>query len=220
MTNSKKTLVTDIEQIEQTLQMARQQARNLEKAVEEMEQRVKLARGTAQDLTLQAEVAKNATPTVTLPVPKPATVVKPPTLRQRVEGLIRQSSMSVGQLVKHLGVPQAPINDILNKLKEEKAVYNTGTEEYPLWTYVIGDNTPTPEVNRLVRRLVTERPMTLKELVAATGARLSRVSGAVVHLQRTEKQLFNLGVPRAARWFLVTDKAQVTRLPPKGRPIQ
>lgn len=213
---TKKNLAGEIEQIEQTLQIARQQAKDLERAVQEMEERVRLARGT-QDLT--EKVAAVATPPAKKPE-KPATPPKPQTLRQRIEAQLRRESMSVSQLARTLVAPQTQVTDVVEGLRKEGKLYNVGSAEYPMWTYRIGDHTPTSEVNRLVRRLIAERPMSLRELVDATGARLSRVSGAIVHLQRTEKQMLNLGVRRAARWFLVTDKAQVTRLPPKGKPIE
>ena len=70
------------------------------------------------------------------------------------------------------------------------------------WLWVIGDKTTTRELNDHVARLITYTPMTFAQLLAATGARRGRVSGALVEVQKTRSDWKNLGDERTYRWFL------------------
>lgn len=233
MANENKSITDDIERITATLQVAKQQAKELEKAVEEMERKIVLARGTG-DVTEQAQAATDEVAEevngsevqeVAQGTPRSTPVVRARqstrlSVRDRVELALRRESMNTVQLAKEVNESISRVHDVLKALKAERKLYNLGSAEYPVWTIRIGDHTPTPELNRHVRRLVMERPMTLREIVDATGARLTRVSGAIVHLQRTEPQFLNLGTARVARWFLISDKVKVSGLEPKGRPIR
>lgn len=204
-----KSLVSEIEQMAATLAVAREQARELEKVVESMEQRLQVARGTG-DVSEAAQRAREQE--------KPEKPEKPVDLRGRVENALRRESLSPAQLSRATGESLEPINEMLKMLRQKDHIYNVGSQEYPMWTYRIGDETSTPELTKVVKRLISERPMTTRELVDATGARLSRISGAVVSLLRDkEHQVLNMGHKRVARWFLVSDKAQAKLDQPKRK---
>jgi hypothetical protein len=203
-----KSLVSEIEHMAATLAVAREQARELERAVQQMEERLIRARGTG-DVTYQAEEARRYAQDQDIQEP-PVREEKPVDLRGRVENALKRESLTVAQLSRTTGESVGPVSEMLKLMKQKDLVYNVGSAEYPLWTYRIGDQTSTSDLSRAVRRLISERPMTTRELVDATGARLSRVSGVMVALLRDkEHQILNMGHKRVARWFLVSDKAQV-----------
>lgn len=210
------------------IHIVREQAKELEQAAAELESRLRIARGT-NDLTEQAqrasgmhatvepqelEVVKGEKPRPILRKPEPKREAASPKLQ--AEALLRDNSLTTSQLAKRLGLPVGRVAELVREFKKEKRLANVGSADFPMWTLRIGNQVTTPELTRNVRRLITERPMTTQELVDVTGAQMSRVSGVMVHFQRTEKQLYNLGTQRRARWFLLGDGVTLSRLPPKG----
>ncbi len=223
-----------IETIMTNLQIVRELEKEIHHDVEELEQRLNIARGTG-DVSEQAAAAVAGStpapeavtaseavhPAPAAPVaPKPAKVApapRPATPRQQVERALRGHSLNVAQIVKSTGLPIGKVAEAIRALRAEKAIANVGTEDFPCWTARIGDKTDTPKLIAEVERLIMERPMTMQELTDVTGARMPRVSGAVVALQRDEsRQLLNLGHGRKARWFLVAPGVRFARLAPKG----
>lgn len=154
-----------------------------------------LARGT-KDLTRQAERAVQET------------------TEAGVERCLRRESLTTLQIGKALGLPLDKVDQVIKQLHQEHRVWNVGSAEYPVWTWRIGDETPLPELVALVRRLISERPMSTKELSAATGARYTRTDGAIITLRRSEvpDKILNLGTARSARWFLVPESARSASL--------
>lgn len=124
--------------------------------------------------------------------------------------------MSVTQIARITGISVGKVADELKNLRKQERVANMGSVDSPLWTLRMGDHTSTRELTAEVKRLIMEKPMSTHELIEVTGARLSRVSGALVHLQRTEQQLLNLGTARRAKWFLVRPDVVLAKLQPKG----
>ncbi len=210
-----KQLITEAQMIEANLAIVREQAKELEQQIAELESRVQIARGTG-DVTTEAAavVAQLATPSPAVVAPKP---VKQPRLdlRSSVVVALKRESLTLPQLSKAVGSQTGPVAEVMKALRKENAVFNVGSAEYPIWTYRVGDKTTTTELIKQVRRLISERPMSTKELVLATDARMSRVGGCIVHLQRTEKNLVNMGSPRRARWFLLSEHVTPSRLDPK-----
>lgn len=99
----------------------------------------------------------------------------------------------------------------MRKLAREHKVYNIGTENHPRWCWVIGDKSSPAELNEQVYRLTSAAPLTFNQLLAATGARRGRVSGAIVHMQRDPKiapRIENLGNGRVFVWFVRPDKSE------------
>jgi len=124
--------------------------------------------------------------------------------------------MNTPHISKATGLSINKVTEALRSLRAEEKVVNVGSEDFPQWTVRVGDRASTQELNAEVKRLITERPMTTQELMYFTGARLSRVSGALIALQRTEERLLNRGTARRAKWFLVDTKATVSKLAPKA----
>lgn len=203
----------DIKTITANLHILREQTKELEDMIHKLEDQFRHARGTG-DVYEQAKAA------TTLAEVKPVFKREP---RQRhqdpkneVVNALRGVSLSINQVSKATGISVSRVADVIRALRVEHKIANVGSEDFPKWTYRIGDSAPPHELNSEVKRLIQERPMSTQELIEITGARLTRVSGALVALQRSENQLLNLGSQRRARWFLVGDNVVLAKLPPKG----
>lgn len=80
----------------------------------------------------------------------------------------------------------------------------------------IDDGIAPEELFELVSTLITDRPLTLQQLVEATGVRQNRISGALVHLDREHAgRLMRFPEPgapgRRFRWFLAPAGASAPR---------
>lgn len=157
--------------------------------------REQLARGTG-DVTAQAAAA--AAPELPL--------------RERVEVLVRQRPHSVQEIARSLGEPAGPIGDAIKNMKSN--LYNAGSATDPQWFWIVGDDVPATELNAAVDALISTGPRTLVELMAATGARQGRVSGAIVQMRRRadSTRVVNLGNDARAKWFRVPEGVALARL--------
>lgn len=174
----------------------------------------RLARGTLEGASIEASPPAPGAPlepemTVpghrrakrdTLPTPPPVHVP------DALESALRAAPASVPELARKLGESPARVNARVARLRKEGHLYNVGTVESPRWFWIVGDDATPAELRAAVHALITDRPMTNAELLAATGARRGRVSGQIVDLQRTGKPVQKLGTERRARWFLPTAK--------------
>lgn len=122
--------------------------------------------------------------------------------------------MSTEDLASYLETDQKKVAKEVASLVEESKVFNVapvGIRE-ELWIGVVGDATPTPELNAHVFRLLMLRPFAFSELMQVTGARRGRVSGAIVELQKGHGpkgyELRNVGSATAFRWHLVPTAAR------------
>lgn len=195
-----------LERVEATLSTAMEELRlawgvRPEPAPEQVARPEKLPRGT-RDVT---EQAANANVTTAAPAPEP-------TLRQRIETVLRGASLELPALARAVGESAGRITPELRALIKSGAVANVGLAEHPIWTWKVGDSTTPAELNATVLRLITERPMSTRDLVAATGARFTRVGGAVVAIQRSDAKIVDLGVGRAGVWFVISEKARDAHL--------
>lgn len=164
---------------------------------EQLERALKLARGTGD---VQTEAAAAV-----------ATIAAPKSLAEKIEAVLRgpDAPLTFGALCKAVGSTAGRCSTCMRELRKANKVYNLGTEDHPRWIWIVGDETSTPDLNAHVARLVTLLPMTFSQLMAATGARRGRVSGAIVQLQRnpeTRRRLQNLGDSRVFVWFLPTKR--------------
>lgn len=204
----------NIETITNNLHIVKEQTKELEDMIHRLEDQLKHARGTG-DVQEQARAA------VAVAEVKPV-IKTPPIHRPRkadskseVAKALRGNSFNTAQTAKATGLSLGKVSEAIRALRQERRVANVGSEDFPKWTLRIGDDTSTSELNAEIKRLIMDRPMTTQELIETTGARLARVSGALIALQRTENQLLNLGSQRRAKWFLVSDKIVLAKLPPK-----
>ncbi len=114
--------------------------------------------------------------------------------------------MDPQQLAKVVAASPAELQAELRRLATSGHIHNVGSEEYPMWTWRIGDQTSSEELVKAVIRMLGERPTTTRELANATGADLRRVALAVRAIQRgpDRERLIALGVDReAATWLML-----------------
>lgn len=191
--SARKTITSNPRKVEPAIaEIARLKAeteRN-QKRLDELETR--FARGTS-DVTAQAAEARRLT------------------IVEQAELALRVSPRSIVELADAIGRAVGPVAAALRDLKTSGKVYNVGTEERPRWTWVVGDHSTPDELHAAVERLISERPMTHEEIVAATGARANRINGVLVRL-RDAKRVYNLGTANRARWFLLPPGAKVSRV--------
>lgn len=195
--------------IEANLRIVQEQAKELEEHTADLLARLKLSRGTG-DVTEEAKVAQQVK---TARMPRQARPPRQP--KEQVEAVLRGTSMNIPHISKATGLSINKVTEAVRSLRADQKIVNVGSEDFPQWTVRVGDNASTKDLNAEVHRLINERPMTTQELMHFTGARLSRVSGALIQLQRTERVL-NRGTARRAKWFMVDERAVDARLPPKG----
>ena len=167
------------------------------------------AKGT-KDLTAKAREA------VTIAA-QPAVIVPEITLRAKIETALRTKSLDATELARAVAAPASKVQDEIRALRKEARIANVGVAEHPIWTWRVGDHTSLAELRQTIERLISERPMTTRELTDATGARFTRVGGAIVEVQRSGKKILNMamvGSGRAGRWLLI-EHARDARLQPK-----
>ena len=172
----------------------------LQKEAAELEKQ--LARGTG-DITKHARAAKHRVGGLeSLP------------LIERIEIALRVKPHSIEELSRELKEPAGKISAAMKPLRGR--LFNAGTELAPAWFVVVGDKAEAADINSAVEALVSYREFTFPELVAATGARQGRVSGAIVKLQRDPKsRIVNLGSDAKAKWRILPEGIQLSKLKPR-----
>jgi len=132
-----------------------------------------------------------------------------------IEAALRAAPAAAGDLAALSGLSLEEVQAILARHVASGAVSEVGTPGDPRWAWRVGDESSPRELRAMVRELMMLRPITTRELAALTGARASRVSGAVVEIQRSGARVYNLSRSHVHRWFLLPDDAQDARLNPK-----
>ena len=128
------------------------------------------------------------------------------TLEERIVAALRVRPLYFDELVIAVDEPAGRVARALNKMRKAERLFNLGSDDRPRWHFVIGDDASTAELRETLERLLTERPMTLNELIAATGCRANRISGALVQFDRDMgKPVLNLGNGKRALWFMPRD---------------
>lgn len=110
------------------------------------------------------------------------------TLEALIEVALRRESLSADQLAKVVAAPRVVVERAVAEMAAQRFVHNVCDAETPVWTWVVGD---VPELPAAVERLLSERPMPLEALVAATGAPSARVC-AVLRALRGSGRLEDL----------------------------
>jgi hypothetical protein len=195
-----------VKQIQDQLFALQEQLAELRQAQSGQAPRVgRMAKGT-RDITKQAQQAVGGPP--------------PEALISRIERALRRETLTLGQLSKTTGAREPDVLEVLGKATLAGQVFNVGSTTHPVWTWKLGDKGSPQELTLVVRRLISERPMTTRQLTDATGARFARVGGVIVNLQRTEPpdRFLNMGTARVGRWFLIPSNAKSAALAPKSLP--
>lgn len=180
-----------------------QRLERLERELAEIRVRVR-ARGTS-DLTAAATAAVAATPVPAAPAP-----ARGDTLAARIETALRARPMTLSSvpglglssdLSVAVGARAVRINPVLQALRDDRKIYNIGSENHPIWTWILGDDDETGALIDYLEHLITIRPFTLRELIEVTGARRNRISGALVKLQVRGLKIENHGSTKVWRWY-------------------
>lgn len=140
-------------------------------------------------------------------------------LRARVQEALMEEPLTAAKLAAGLHQSQHTVDTLLQELKSEGKIFNMAMGDLtPMWYWRVGDNTDFPTLILSVKNLIRHSPLARPDLEQITGARLSRVDGAIVELRRTY-DVINLGTERRARWFLRSETPpQEGGLAPKKTP--
>ena len=150
------------------------------------DQAIAIARGT-EDVQEQARLA--------------VATVSEEKMPERIHAAIEKDGpATVAELAQRLGAPAARVQRTVKKLRAAGQLRNVGSPLEPVWWWAVGDDGETGELRDSVERLLSHRPMTLLEIVNATGARRNRISGVLVKLQVSGVPVRNLGDGQRAVW--------------------
>lgn len=150
-------------------------------------------------------------------------------LATKIEIALRgpDAPMSLVELARKLAVPAGRVQRVLTHLRDTpcptrsvayapdaRQIYNHGTSDDPRWAWVIGDLVEAPVLTDAIEAMLRRRPYTFAELLAATGARRGRISGATVEFARSDLPIWTVGgSDRKYRWFI----GQLSQLPATDR---
>lgn len=167
---------------------------SLREQVDELEKKLRMARGTGDFAPMRAETQ--------------------PTLDEQIEQLLRHEILTTTAIAKVLGVPVGKVTEFLKKKRSQVA--NLGSPDQARWSWRIGDKATTKEIYDLVERLITDSPMSFREVVSASGVRDGLVQGALIEIRRARTDILNLGTQARGRWFIPA-RAKPAHLTPKAR---
>ena len=202
---------TILKAVETTIISVEKQSQELDSAIQDLKQlreQLQLARGT-QDVTSEAAEIKRGPGR-----PRKYPSLPDADLRTNIKLALTRESLSLQQIAKMMHESVGRVQGFMKSLRAEGLIWNVGSAEHPQWTWKCGD-VDTPALTETIRRLLTERPMSTKELTEATGARFTRVEGCVITLRRGAENVVNLGGPRSAKWFIISDRARNAKLQPQ-----
>jgi predicted Rossmann fold nucleotide-binding protein DprA/Smf involved in DNA uptake len=147
---------------------------------------------------------------VEVPVPE-----KPLDIKDQIAAALTRESLNTQQLAKTIGETVEHTSDLIKVLRAEGKIYNIGYEDSAIWTWKLNNDVDSDTLHRVVKRLISERPMWSRDIVRATGVREARVQTALIELQRTHKVIDLSGGGHAKKYFLIGENAFDASLPPK-----
>jgi hypothetical protein len=103
-------------------------------------------------------------------------------LTDRVEAYLQAHVASTEEVARALGTSPNAIARVLRGPKGAGRVVNVGDAERPRWTWILGDEGTTPDLQAAVLRLLRAQPMTMATVIAGTGAGVNRVKGVLMRL--------------------------------------
>lgn|ERR1051325_1462822 len=149
---------------------------------------------------------------------KEISTMRAPSLEERIILELTERPQDAASLAVAVSVPVGRVKPIVDRLRATGKLHNIGSEVEPCWQYAPGDSCSAAELRALIRRLVSRRPFSHRELVLVTGARDNRVSGELANLREEARtRLTNLGNGSKALWFWLPSDVKVARLPKNTR---
>lgn len=199
MPNTKTQMEIELEHAAATLASVQERLEALQKQEGELRDKLKSVRGTRE-------------------LPPIGLTPEPVELHAKIQSALLRESLSTPQLARAVNESTTKAMAAVTDLKRRGKIANIGSEDYPTWSWKIGDDTTTAQLRDLVRRLIQERPMTTRELALATGARFSRVGGVIVEFQRGGDKLVDMGTGHTRRWFMLSERVRDAKLVPRTPP--
>lgn len=197
-------------ELEALLTSFQEQAKHLNAMIATMEQKVQ-AVTTKRGPGRPRKVPLEGLPPLPAPPPPP----KPMSVAEKVELALTRESLDTQRLAKAIAEPLEKTTLALKDLRAQDLVYNVGFDDIPIWTWKVGNNCDAATLIKVVRRLISERPMFLRDLMRATGVSVSRVSGALIEIQRMDRVVDLGGGGHAKQYFLIGERVRDASLPPK-----
>lgn len=161
------------------------------------------------NLAVQVETLKTLQPEIPGPQPEPTAPKRrgrPPKASLPTDKMVALENLltdptTESAIRKQTKLTQDEIKTELVKLESEGKVINVGSKDAPVWVRRVGDDAAADVLRDTLEKLVAIRPMSLPELISATGARQGRVSGLIGQLKNQEK-VTNIGSARRALWWV------------------
>ncbi len=189
------------ERLSASLAAAKEARKNLDSSISELENRLRFARGTRGIVAPEGDVPPHLEGS--RPVARcRGTATSTTGLLASIMELLRAELMSVQDLASALDVPVGPVADLIRELRQERRVWNVGTEDAPLWLLRMEQATSMADLGEIICRLIAVRPMTEREIVEATGARIAWVKSALADIERTDQRVLKIRTGRVKRWML------------------
>lgn len=189
------TTIKNINQLQDALNVIRMQA------VESAKESARVMKLAEQAIEMVRGNGARGTGDVTEAAHAAATKIAEEKMPERIHAAIEKDGpATVAELAQRLGEPAARVQRTVKKLRAAGQLRNVGSPLEPVWWWAVGDGGDTGELRDSVARLLSHRPMTLLEIVNATGARRNRISGVLVKLQVSGVPVRNLGDGQRAVW--------------------
>lgn len=139
-------------------------------------------------------------------------------INERVRLSLGTDSKNNKMLALELKVSEDKVKAQLQELRTQRKVFNIGFDDDQRWVWRVGDDVDGPVLRAAIKHLIAVRPMTLRDLVNATGTRREKVSGHMIEIQRAHDVIdLSGGDTHAKIYFLMSDKIQSARLAKKIR---
>ncbi len=199
-----------VPELQSLLSSFQEQAKHLQSMIDTMEQKVRevtVKRGPGRP----RKVPLDALPPLPAPPPPP----KPLEVSEKIEVALTRESLDTQRLAKAIGETLEKTTMTLKELRDAERVYNVGFDDLPIWTWKVGNDCDAATLIKVIRRLISERPMFLRDLIRASGATQSRVSGALIEVQRMDRVIDLGGGGHAKQYFLIGERVRDASLPPK-----
>lgn len=129
-----------------------------------------------------------------------------PSVDDRIQEVLSVESLSPARLAAALELDVESVTTALRRLVNAGRAHNVGSNDWPIYTWRVGAEASAAELEIEVWRLISERPMTVTDLQAATGAPLARVDAALAAIRRAPEnriRLRDMSADHSGAWFVL-----------------